>query len=43
MSDWIDAGPAGDSPNADAKGCLIAIVFFGILMVAAFLAYIFLF
>ena len=43
MSDWIDAGNAGDSSDATAKGCLIAVVFFGILMVAAFLAFIFLF
>ena len=36
MSDWIDAGEAGDSVNPDEKGCMIAAIFFGIIVIAVF-------
>ena len=36
MSDWIDAGNAGDSQDATTKGIIIAAIFFGILAVVVF-------
>jgi len=36
MSDWIDAGETGGCADPDKKGCLIAIIFFAVLMIIAF-------
>jgi len=37
MSDWIDAGNAGENNNATEKGCLISAIFIGILLVITFI------
>ena len=38
MSDWIDAGDTGGCAEPDKKGCLIAVIFFVVLMIVAFVA-----
>ena len=39
MSDWIDAGNAGDSQDATKKGIIIGAIFFGILALVMFVAF----
>ena len=34
MSDWIDAGDTDGCARPDEKGCLIAVIFFAVLIVA---------